>query len=75
MSGAGAIACIGGGGFLVDDERGVQERHLLTLIPESRRRERPRVVFLGADKPGVTANVRLPGDEAREVAALDLSSR
>lgn len=47
MSGPGAIACIGGGGFLVDDTRGVQERFLLTLIPESRRRERPRVLFLG----------------------------
>jgi len=47
VSGAAAIACIGGGGFLVDDERGVQERHLLTLIPGSRQRERPRVLFLG----------------------------
>lgn len=47
MTAAGTIACIGGGGFLVDDERGVQERFLLTLIPESRRRERPRVMFLG----------------------------
>jgi hypothetical protein len=28
-----------------------------------------------ADKPGVTANVRLPGEEAREVPAFDLSSR
>lgn len=28
-----------------------------------------------ADKPGVTANVRLPGEEAREVPALDLSCR
>ena len=28
-----------------------------------------------ADRPGVTANVRLPGEEAREVPALDLSSR
>jgi hypothetical protein len=28
-----------------------------------------------ADKPGVTANVRLPGEEAREVPSLDLSSR
>ena len=47
MSGPGAIACIGGGGFLVDDTRGVQERFLLTLIPKSRRGERPRVLFLG----------------------------
>jgi len=28
-----------------------------------------------ADKPGVAANVRLPGEEAREVPSLDLSSR
>ena len=46
MSRPGAIACIGGGGFLVDDERGVQERLLLTLLPEARR-ERPRVLYLG----------------------------
>ncbi len=46
MSGAGAIACIGGGGFLVDDVRGVQERHLLTLIRD-RGGQRPRVLFLG----------------------------
>ena len=46
MSGPGAIACIGGGGFLVDDVRGVQERHLLTLVrpPQG---PRPRVLFLG----------------------------
>jgi peptidase E len=46
MSGPGAIACIGGGGFLVDDMRGIQERHLLTL---ARRPSgpRPRVLFLG----------------------------
>jgi len=47
MSLPGAIACIGGGGFLTDDFRGLQEAHLLTLIPESRRRARPRVLFLG----------------------------
>ena len=46
MSRPGAIACIGGGGFLVDDARGVQERFLLTLLPAPRR-ERPRVLFLG----------------------------
>ena len=46
MSGPGAIACIGGGGFLVDDMRGLQERHLLTLLREPRGR-RPRVLFLG----------------------------
>ena len=28
-----------------------------------------------ADKPGVAANVRLPGEEAREVPSFDLSSR
>jgi dipeptidase E len=46
MSGPGAIACIGGGGFLVDDMRGWQERHLLTLIRPPRG-PRPRVLFLG----------------------------
>ena len=46
MSGPGAIACIGGGGFLVDDMRGVQERHLLTLIRRPSG-PRPRVLFLG----------------------------
>jgi peptidase E len=43
----GAIACIGGGGFLVHADSHLQERFLLTLIPESRRRGRPRVLFLG----------------------------
>jgi hypothetical protein len=28
-----------------------------------------------ADKPGVTASLRLPSEEAREVPSLDLSSR
>ena len=46
MSGPGAIACIGGGGFLVDDQRGLQERHLLTLL-RAPRRGRPRVLYLG----------------------------
>lgn len=46
MSGAGAIACIGGGGFLVDDTRGLQERHLLALARPSAGK-RPRVLFLG----------------------------
>jgi peptidase E len=46
MSGVGAIACIGGGGFLTEDMRGCQERHLLTLLrPASG--PRPRVLFLG----------------------------
>ena len=91
MSSPGAIACIGGGGFLVDDVRGVQERHLSTLIRD-RRGERPRVLFLGLahgdaesrqlkaykmfSKLGCgIANVRLPGEEACEVPAVDLSSR
>ena len=47
MSTPGAIACIGGGGFLVRDDSHLQEEFLLSLIPESRRRERPRVLFLG----------------------------
>ncbi len=46
MSTSGAIACIGGGGFLVGDERGLQEHHLLTLL-RAPRRERPRVLYLG----------------------------
>ena len=46
MSGPGAIACIGGGGFLVGDLRGVQERHLLTLTRPPAG-TRPRVLFLG----------------------------
>jgi len=46
MSGPGAIACIGGGGFLVGDLRGIQERHLLTLLRSSAG-PRPRVLFLG----------------------------
>ena len=105
MSTPGAIACIGGGGFRTADTSGVQERFLLSLVPESRRREdsepwrapplagvkrapaygvreggllvaRPGAApeFV-ASKPGVTANVRLPGEEAREVPAIDLSSR
>ncbi len=40
------IACIGGGGFLMDDLRLVQERWILSLVPEERR-ARPRVLFLG----------------------------
>lgn len=47
MTSPGAIACIGGGGFLVHADSHLQERFLLTLIPESRRRGRPRVLFLG----------------------------
>jgi dipeptidase E len=46
MTTRGAIACIGGGGFLVDDMRGLQERHLLSLLRASRG-PRPRVLYLG----------------------------
>ena len=46
MSAPGAIACIGGGGFLVDEASHLQERFLLTLLPKPRR-ERPRVLFMG----------------------------
>ena len=45
----GAVACIGGGGFLMDDTRGHQERYLLTLV-RARARERPRgprVLYIG----------------------------
>lgn len=42
----GLIACIGGGGFLVEDGSELQERWLLSLLaPE--RRARPRVLFVG----------------------------
>ena len=40
----GAIVGIGGGGFLFDDARLLQERYLLSLL---RRRERQRVLYLG----------------------------
>lgn len=43
---SGSIACIGGGGFTMDDTRLVQERWLLSLVPAARR-ARPRVLFLG----------------------------
>lgn len=46
MTTPGAIACIGGGGFLVEDLRGLQERHLLTLLRKPRG-PRPRVLYLG----------------------------
>ena len=42
----GALACIGGGGFLVEDCIELQERWLLSLLPGARR-ERPRVLFVG----------------------------
>ena len=42
---SGAIVAIGGGGFLMEDTRGLQERYLLTLL---RAREgRRRVLYLG----------------------------
>jgi peptidase E len=49
VSGAGAIACIGGGGFLTDDTRGLQERYLLSLVrPAALERPRgPRVLYVG----------------------------
>jgi dipeptidase E len=41
----GAIVAIGGGGFLMEDFRGLQERYLLSLLnPAS---ARPRVLYLG----------------------------
>ena len=46
MSSPGAIACIGGGGFLTDDLRGLQERHLLTLV-RAPKGPRPRVLYIG----------------------------
>ena len=46
MSSPGAIACIGGGGFLTDDLRGLQERHLLTLA-RAPKGPRPRVLYIG----------------------------
>ena len=54
---SGAIVGIGGGGFLTEDARGLQERYLLSLLPA---RERPpRVVFLGtASGDGERAQLR-----------------
>ena len=46
MTRPGAIACIGGGGFLVHDDSHLQEECLLTLLPAPRR-PRPRVLYLG----------------------------
>jgi peptidase E len=42
---SGAIVCIGGGGFLLDDTRGLQERYILSLL--RKRAAAPRVLFLG----------------------------
>ncbi|MFL6694162.1 MAG: Type 1 glutamine amidotransferase-like domain-containing protein [Ramlibacter sp.] len=41
----GTVVCIGGGGFLLDDTRGRQERYILSLA--RRREDRPRVLYLG----------------------------
>ena len=55
---SGAIACIGGGGFLLDDARLLQERWLLSLLPEARR-ARPRVLFVGtAGGDGVVGQLK-----------------
>ena len=52
------IACIGGGGFLMDDLRLLQERWILSLVPEERR-ARPRVLFLGtAGGDGVVSQLK-----------------
>jgi dipeptidase E len=42
---SGPIVAIGGGGFLMEDVRGLQERYLLSLLRS--RPGRPRVLFLG----------------------------
>ena len=55
---SGAIACIGGGGFLLDDVRFLQERWLLSLLPAARR-ARPRVLFVGtAGGDGVVGQLK-----------------
>ena len=41
----GSIIAIGGGGFLMEDFRGLQERYLLSLLKP--RGERPKVLYLG----------------------------
>jgi peptidase E len=43
---SGSIACVGGGGFIMEDARFLQERWILSLLPEARR-ARPRVLFVG----------------------------
>ncbi|MEO7391932.1 MAG: peptidase E [Ramlibacter sp.] len=42
---SGAVVAIGGGGFLMEDHRGLQERYLLALLRS--RAGRPRVLYLG----------------------------
>jgi dipeptidase E len=46
---SGSIVAIGGGGFLMDDFRGLQERYLLSLLkPRPRPNDqRPKVLYLG----------------------------
>jgi peptidase E len=54
----GPIACVGGGGFLLDDTRYVQERWILSLLPAARR-ARPRVLFVGtAGGDGVVGQLK-----------------
>jgi dipeptidase E len=55
---SGAIACIGGGGFLVEDGSELQERWLLSLLPPERQ-QRPRVLFVGtAGGDGVVGQLK-----------------
>lgn len=55
---SGPVACIGGGGFLLDDTRFIQERWILSLVREERR-ARPRVLFLGtAGGDGVVGQLK-----------------
>ena len=55
---AAAIACIGGGGFLLDDTRFVQERWILSLLP-AEKQARPRVLFVGtAGGDGVVGQLK-----------------
>ncbi len=45
IAAGGSIVAIGGGGFLMDDTRLLQERYLLSLLPSGR--GSPRVLYLG----------------------------
>jgi len=57
VSRAAPIVGIGGGGFLVEDTRGLQERYLLSLLQP--RGARPRVLYLGtAGGDGERAQLR-----------------
>ncbi|MCG2591595.1 peptidase E [Ramlibacter sp. XY19] len=54
---SGAVVAIGGGGFLMEDTRGLQERYLLSLLPQ--RGRAPRVLYLGtASGDGERAQLR-----------------